>query len=370
MDILKMFFSDYTIRTVSLGAGLLSLISGVLGSFAVLRKQSLIGDAISHASLPGIALVFLIFRTKDSIFLALGAIAISWIAALLINAIVDNTKIKYDSALGIILSVFFGFGMVLLTLVQKLPDANQAGLDKYLFGQAASLLAKDIINMSILGSISLIILLIFWKEFKLLSFDSEYAKSLGYNIKFLDTLLTTLIIVAIVVGLQTVGVVLMSAMLIAPAAASRQWTEKISIMVILAGILGFISGVSGAILSSTVSKLPTGPTIILIMTFITIFSFLFGSKRGLVWKWLRFKVKKTNYRKEFLIDSMYEIIKNHDNKSHEHSIDILKPILQNNNELKVYLKELQNQNIINIKNYNWSFTQKGIQAMKRKEVKE
>jgi manganese/zinc/iron transport system permease protein len=247
-------FADYTLRQVAMGAAMLGIVNGVLGSFAVLRKQSLLGDGISHAALPGIALAFLLTGSKSSLALLLGAAAAGWIGTLLIMSIVKHTRVKYDSALGLVLSVFFGFGLVLLTYIQKLPVATQAGLDKFLFGQAATLLRKDVVTIGVLGGIVLVFLLVFWKEFKLISFDPDFAFSLGFPVRILDILLTTLLVIAIVIGLQTVGVVLMSAMVVAPAAAARQWTDRLGVMVTVSGIFGALAGVSGALVSSQAAE--------------------------------------------------------------------------------------------------------------------
>jgi len=168
MEFLGDLFGNYTLRTVGLGAAFLGIVNGVLGSFAVLRKQSLLGDAISHAALPGIALAFLLTGSKATIVLLLGAAAAGWVGTLLVTNIVKNTRVKYDSALGLVLSVFFGIGLVLLTYIQRMPVASQAGLDTFLFGQAATLLARDVATIGILGSAVLLIVLAVWKEFKLL----------------------------------------------------------------------------------------------------------------------------------------------------------------------------------------------------------
>jgi len=164
----------------------------MLGSFAVLRKQSLLGDAISHAALPGIAIAFLITGTKDSNILLLGALISGLIGTFWIRGIIKKTHLKSDTALGLILSLFFGFGMLLLTFIQKMPDASQSGLDKYLFGQAATLVESDVWLMAIVTSICLVIMLLFWKEFKLLLFDADYTKTLGFNTKAIDILLLVL----------------------------------------------------------------------------------------------------------------------------------------------------------------------------------
>ncbi|MDX1547008.1 MAG: metal ABC transporter permease, partial [Rhodothermales bacterium] len=278
------FFTDYTLRTVALGAAVLGAVSGGLGTFAVLRRQSLLGDAISHAALPGIALAFLLTGSKAPLVLMLGAALAGWAATLAVMAVTGLTRIKYDGALGLMLSVFFGFGLVVLTFIQKRPDANQAGLDTFLFGQAAALVTRDVATMAGLGGVALVAMALFWKSFKLLAFDAEFGASLGLPMRRLDLVLTTLLVIAIVIGLQTVGVVLMSAMLIAPAAAARQWTDRLGLMAVLAMGFGAASGVGGALASSTTANLPTGPTIVLCVTVFVVVSLLFAPHRGLVWR--------------------------------------------------------------------------------------
>ena len=204
-DFIQQLFTDYTSRTIGLGTIVLGIVSGVLGSYAVLRRQSLLGDAIAHAALPGIAITFLILGVKDSFFFLIGAIITGVIGTLWIMGITRFTKIKTDTALGIILTVFFGFGIVLLTLIQQMDNANQAGLEDYLFGQAATLMEEDVIIMASLGGLSLLVVGIFWKELKLLTFDPQYAKTLGFNTRFLDVLITSLIVIAIVLGYKRWG---------------------------------------------------------------------------------------------------------------------------------------------------------------------
>ena len=167
-------FFDYTLRTVALGSAMLGIVSGVLGAFAVLRKQSLLGDAVSHAALPGIALAFLVTGSKGSLGLMIGAFIAGWLATLFMMLVVSRTRIKQDAALGISLAVFFGFGLLLLTFIQRLPNASQAGLDKFLFGQAATLVGRDVIAMVVMGGIALLIVALLWKEFKLITFDPDF----------------------------------------------------------------------------------------------------------------------------------------------------------------------------------------------------
>ncbi len=328
----------------------------MLGSFAVLRKQSLLGDAISHAALPGIAIAFLIMGAKDTYILLIGALISGLIGTFWIRGITKKTHLKSDTALGLTLSLFFGFGMLLLTFIQKQPNANQAGLDKYLFGQAATLLEKDVWLMAIVAGICLIILLVFWKEFKILLFDADYAKTLGFNTRFIDILITTFIVITIVLGLQTVGVVLMSAMLLAPAAAARQWTNSLGIMVTLAAIFGAFSGVVGTGISASQSNLPTGPVIVLVAASLVLISFVFSPSRGLLFRQIRFMKNRNNIKMHKTLAFMYGIAKDHSNIAHPHSIKILNGF---QGFSKRSLQELVDLNYVQISGQQWSMTQKG-----------
>ena len=359
VEYIKLVFSDYTLRTITLGTAVLGGVTGMLGSFAVLRKQSLLGDAISHAALPGIAIAFLITGSKDSNVLLIGALISGLIGTLWIRGITTKTHLKSDTALGLILSVFFGFGMLLLTFIQKQPNANQAGLDKYLFGQAATLVESDVWLMSIVTGLCLIVLLLFWKEFKILLFDKDYAQTLGFNTKFIDLLIISFIVLAIVLGLQTVGVVLMSAMLLAPAAAARQWTNSLGLMVFLAAILGASAGVFGTAISSTQNNLSTGPVIVLVASVFVLFSFIFSPSRGLLFKQIRLIKNRNDLEFQKTLAFMYHIIEDHEDSSHPHAIRIL-------NNFQGYsrkgLRQLVSKNYVTLHGNMWSLTPAGVEA--------
>ena len=314
--------SDHTFRVVALGSATLGVVAGALGAFAVLRGQSLLGDAISHAALPGIVLAFVLTGTKAPLALLLGAALAGWLATLVVMAIVRSTRIKYDSALGLVLSVFFGVGLVLLTDVQKRPDATQAGLDRFLFGQAAGLLRSDVVTMALLGAPVLAALFVLWKEFKLLAFDPAFGASVGFPMRALDIVLTALLVVAIVVGLQTVGVVLMSAMVVAPAAAARQWTDRLGLMVCLSALLGAAAGVAGAVISSRVDRMPTGPTIVLCVTAIVLVSLFAAPNRGLAWRWFRDRRSRRRLRVQAVLGDLYALARQH-GAEHAHSAAVL-----------------------------------------------
>lgn len=289
---------DYTFQTVALGSALLGLISGVLGCFAVLRKQSLLGDGVSHAALPGVVMAFILLQSKNTEVLLLGALLSGLLATFIILGIVRYSRIKFDSALALVMSVFFGLGLVLLTYVQKIPNSNQAGLNRFIFGQASTLFQKDIIIMAICGAVLLFLVGLFWKEFKLFSFDSDFAQSLGFSPKYLNLLLSFMIVLAIIIGLQTVGVILMSAMLIAPAVAARQWTKRLWVMVLLSAIFGAISGVVGTALSSLYAKLPTGPAIVVCVSVFVLMSVLFAPGRGVIYRLYLLRKSRILYRME------------------------------------------------------------------------
>jgi manganese/zinc/iron transport system permease protein len=358
---------DYTLLIVGLGSTLLGLVSGVLGSFAVLRKQSLLGDAISHAALPGICLGFLVTMDKSPIFLILGAMVTGWIGALMVNVIVKNTVLKQDAALGVILSVFFGFGLVLLTLIQSIPAASQSGLDSFLFGSAATLLKSDVIVMSVLGFIVLTLTAIFWKEFKLISFDPEFASSLGLPTNKLDIFLNTLIVVAIVIGLQTVGVVLMSALIIAPAAAARQWTDNLARMVLLSGVFGALSGGIGALLSASIPRLPTGPTIVLTVSVCVFVSLLFAPNRGLLWGYIRHLKDRNNIRAKTMLANLRLFSERDTNPFHPHELSALTAI--GRGPAKKAMKELKEKGfVVNPEGNLWALTITGLEKAKEVEI--
>jgi manganese/zinc/iron transport system permease protein len=366
LELLRDLLFDYTLRTVAMGSGTLGIVSGALGTYAVLRRQSLLGDAISHAALPGIALAFLLTGSKAPLVLILGALAAGWVGTLLVMSIVNATRVKDDSALGLVLSVFFGLGLMLLTFIQKRPDATQAGLDKFLFGQAAALLERDVITMAALGMLALLTMTIFWKEFKLLSFDPDFGASLGFPIRALDVLLTTLLVIAIVLGLQTVGVVLMSAMVVAPAAAARQWTDRMGLMVGLSALFGALAGVGGAVISSTTARLPTGPTIVLCVSAIVLVSLFLAPNRGLVWRWVRHQRSRQRLQVEAILSDLYLLASQHDDLDHGHAMAVLRTMNRGRGGVARSLEELAKRGLVRQAGLDeWTLTPSGLAEAER-----
>jgi manganese/zinc/iron transport system permease protein len=295
----------FSLRVVLLGASLLGVVGGVLGCFALLRRQSLLGDALAHAALPGVCLAFLLTAAKAPLPLLLGAMGSGLAGAFVILAVVRWSRVKEDSAIGIVLSVFFGLGIVLLTRIQRLPGGNQSGLQSFLFGQAAALMWEDVRVMAVVAAVVLLAITLLYKELQLATFDRGFAASLGLPVRMLDVLITGLLVAVVVIGLQTVGVVLMVATLITPAAAARQWTDRLGVMMLLAAIFGGVSGAAGAVLSANVPHLPTGPTIVLVLAAVLAASLLVSPGRGVLWAALAERRVRERVRRENLLKDLY-----------------------------------------------------------------
>lgn len=327
LEVLPLIVTDYTIRNVVLGALVLGLISGTLSAFAVLRKQSLLGDTVSHAALPGVILAFIVTGQRAPLPLMIGAVIAGWIGTLFVLLVTSQTRIKQDSAQGVVLAVFFGVGMALLSWVLRQNNAEHAGLDKFLFGKAAATIAEDVLVMAAVGALTLLLVGLFWKEFKLISFDPGYAASLGLRVGGLNVLLTSLIVIAVVIGLQMVGVVLMSAMIVAPGVAARQWTDRLGVMVGLSALFGGLAGVAGALISSLQSQLPTGPVIVLVISAIVAISLLLAPNRGLIWEWARRQRSRQQLQTAAVLEALYHMALHHGDPLHAHSLRSLQAAL-------------------------------------------
>ncbi|MBL8964249.1 MAG: metal ABC transporter permease [Phycisphaeraceae bacterium] len=281
---------DSTTRTVVAGTALLGLASGVIGTFAVLRRRSLVGDAVAHASLPGVCVAFFVVGDRHFPSLLIGALVFGLLGAGCIAAIREWTRIKEDAAIGLVLGTFFGLGIVLSGVIQRMPGGNRAGLDGFLFGKAASMVSSDAwtIGGTAAGTVALVALL--FKEFRLLCFDREYAASSGIPVLWMDLLLLALVTTCTVAGLPAAGVVMVAALLIIPASAARFWTENLTVMTVIAGFFGVASAVVGTMVSATVigpagafsRGLPTGPCITLAATAFFLLSMVFAPRRGVV----------------------------------------------------------------------------------------
>ena len=302
---------DYTVQTVIMGAVLLGIVSGLLGCFAVLRQQSLLGDTLAHAALPGVCIGFLIAGSRHLGWIMAGALATAVIAAFFVQMVTRHSRIKTDAGLGIALSVSFAMGVVLLTYIQGQSNASQGGLDTFLFGQAAATQRTDLWFMGGVTLVALLVVMLFWKQFKLVTFDPLFAGSIGFPVQVLETALTAMIALAVVVGLQMVGVVLMTAMVIAPAVAARQWVHRLESMVLLAMLFGVFSGVTGVLISAVGRNLATGPVVVLAASAIVAVSLLMAPGRGILWSWLRHQSERRTIGQRQMLTTMYKLAAHH-----------------------------------------------------------
>ncbi len=346
MSLLYDMIFDYTLRNVALGTFLLGLGSGAVGSFMTLRGESLLGDAIAHATLPGVALAYMLTNTKDPLVLLIGAAIAGVLGIGAITAITRTTKIDNDGANGIILSIFFGFGLLLLTYIQKLPQSSQAGLDRFIFGQAATIIAKDVVIIAIVQVFVLVVVTLFFKEFKSSTFDPQSTTVMGFNQKIIDAIFATLLVAVIVVGLQTVGVILISALLITPAAAARQWTHSLKIMVITSSLFSAFSGMIGSLLSASRNNLPTGPMIVLVLTAFLIFSFLFGAKRGIVLRKIALIKRERSFDHNRIMLALDNLAQSHDDTSLAHSSKTIGLMVQQTHGMHRMLKQLAQKGLL------------------------
>ncbi len=272
--------TDPTVLTVALGALMLGLTAGALGTFAVLRRQSLLGDAMSHAALPGVVLGYLVAGGRSLPYMLAGALVTGLAAALLSVVLSRRRGVKPEAALGVSLGTGFALGVVLLSNVQKQPGAGSAGLEQFLFGQAAATLRSDLLTIAVLGAVSLAVVALLFRSLKLTTFDPHFAQAGGLSVRLYEAVFTGLLAVAVVVGLELVGVVLMSALVVAPAAAARQWASSLAGMVWLAGGIGAGSALIGALLSAAIPGMAAGPAVVLVASAVVALSLLVAPRRG------------------------------------------------------------------------------------------
>jgi manganese/zinc/iron transport system permease protein len=258
------------------GTILLSMLSSALGVFIVLRRWSLLVDALVHASLPGVACMFLYCSTKRVDYLLYAGSLSSFCGAMIVLLLWHRTTLKKDTALGIVLSVFFGTGLVLMSCIQKKPIAHQALLQSFLLGKASLMLWEDLVALAGIGVLVIIALCVLWHIFRMISFDINYARSRGCSVMLFDIVLLFLLILVTVAGVQIMGVVLMSMIVIAPAAAARQWTASLLCMMLLALCFGTGAGIGGVVLSTFFLSIPTGPAIVMLAGLIIFISLVCG----------------------------------------------------------------------------------------------
>jgi manganese/zinc/iron transport system permease protein len=273
----------YNTAVVLVGTSLLGASAGLMGSFAVLRRRSLTGDALAHAALPGLCLAFLIVGAKSLPAMLAGALITGLVGVAVIALLCNVVGVREDAAVGIVLSVFFGAGIVLSRLIQNRDsEGGKAGLDSYILGKTSGMLAQDVWIMAALSLAGLLVVGLLYKELQLVIFDPAFAKAQGLPAGGLDLLLMGMIAVTVVVGLPAVGVVLISALLILPGAAARFWVERLDAMLGLSALFGVGVGLAGTTLSAQFSGLPAGPILVLVGSGLFFFSMFFAPRRGVI----------------------------------------------------------------------------------------
>ncbi|HET7237942.1 MAG TPA: metal ABC transporter permease [Terrimicrobiaceae bacterium] len=301
-------FRDPSLRNALMGSVLLGVCCGLMGAFLVVRKLSLLGDALSHAVLPGVALGFLWNMSKDPVAIFVGATLVGLLGAGTVQLLRATTRHKEDAALGFVLASFFGVGICLFTMIQNLPGGNKSGLDKFMFGQAAALGRGDVILLGVVTTLVLCAVVVFYKEYTITSFDPGFARSLGMPVQFFHYSLMLLLAFAIVSSLQAVGVVLVSAMLVIPAAAAFLLTDRFSVMLVLSAIFGMVSGGAGAFFSFVGRNLPTGPFMVLAAAAVFAIGLFFGPRHGIVTRWWRQRSRSGRISRENTLKGIYHIL--------------------------------------------------------------
>ena len=351
------YFSSeyYTFWVVSIGAGIICFAAGIVGTFSYLRKRALIGDVVSHAVLPGVAISFMLTGVKNPLYFLIGATTSGILSIWLVDFIQSKSKLKPDTILALTLSVFFGIGIVLLTKIQHSGDAAQSGLDSFLFGKAASMTMRDVITFSIIALINTICIVVFLRAFSIISFDEEYAKSIGFNVKVIKSFLALLTVITVAIGIQSVGIVLMAALLITPASGARFLTNSVKKMLVYAGIFALFSGFSGVIISSSGKAMPTGPWIVVVLSIFTIIAIFFGKEKGVI---ARMRTRKSNNIKinnENTLKTIYKL-----SKEGNDSIPLDQLINnQSTTQFKPILKRLEKNQILIRVNESVILTEKG-----------
>lgn len=296
---------------VIIGAALLGISAGVVGAFAMLRKRALMGDALAHCALPGLAAAFIIavyleIESRSLVVLLSGAALSGVLGVLTVQLLSRYTRIHEDSAIGAVLSVFFGAGIVLLSIIQSMETGSAGGLSRFIYGQTAAMRTDDAYLLTVAALVITGACFALIKEFSLVCFDREFAVVQGWPISRIDLLMMTLVTVVTVIGLQSVGLILIVALLIIPAAAARFWTENLSRMVFISAFIGGISGYLGSAGSALFPRLPAGAVIVLATGAVFLLSFLFAPRRGLLVGALRLFQLRYRVQRDHLLRNLYE----------------------------------------------------------------
>jgi manganese/zinc/iron transport system permease protein len=317
-----LLLEDYNTRVVVLSVAALGIAAGLVGSFTLLRKRALIGDALAHASLPGIALAFMIATAmggdgKSLPLLLLGATLGGLAGVGFILAVQRFTRLKQDAVLGIVLSVFFGAGAALLSIIQQMRTGSAAGLETFIYGKTASIKQDDATLIMVVAVFSIVLCIVLFKELKLLCFDQDFTDSQGLSSVFLDIVLMALVVAVTMVGLKAVGLILVVALLVIPPAAARFWTESLKRLTVVSATFGLAGGVLGALASALLPRLPSGAMIVLVCALIFLVSMMLGSAHGVVPRELRRWRLNRSIERQHLLRGIFELIERNTDDSSE-----------------------------------------------------
>jgi manganese/zinc/iron transport system permease protein len=357
-------FSHPNIRVVTFGTVVLCMVAAVVGCFTYLRKRALVGDAVAHAVLPGVALGFLFGQEKNPVWLILGALIAGWVALLSIDFVVNKSKLKTDTAIALVLAVFFGFGIFLLSIIQRKGGGDQAGLDSFLFGKAAGMTPSEVQIFVMVAFLLLGCTIVFFRWFRLVAFNREFAISIGIPVRAVEFLMATMTVLAITTGIQSVGVVLMAALLITPAAAARPFTSRLSVMVILAAIFGGTGGLAGSFVSYIRPQMPTGPWIVVVISIFAVSALLFAPNRGVIANFRRQLRNQRKIREENLLKAFFQLEERQGLRSIAIAdLLLLRPF--SNTDLKVGLSGLMGNGWAHRNGAHYSLTQAGLEKGRR-----
>ncbi len=351
MLITDLYFLKYT-----LGAALICGLTAIVGVFAYLKKQSLVGDALSHAILPGVCVGFMVSGTKSPVVLLMGALIAGAIALWCIGAIERFTKIKMDAGIAIVMVVFFAFGAVLLSYIQQNGNGQQTGLEHFLFGQIASITLSDLKIYASFGAVLLLFLVLFYRANKWVLFDRNHASTLGLKIGFIDALLAMITVVGVAIGVQSVGIVLISALLLTPAAAARFWTHKLNKIFLFSLIFGICAGIFGVAISFAAPSMPTGPWIVIFLFVVMLITLIFAPS-GLLKRYLKNKKFSKKIRNENILKLLFQA--NERGVQSLRVLDILNLRHFDTNQLGLGLADLYRKNHLELVNESYRLSPSG-----------
>ncbi len=304
--------AGFNTNTVIIGTTLLGIAAGVIGVFALLRKRSLVTDALSHATLPGIGLAFLAasalgVQGRALPVLLAGAAVTGVLGVLAIQGLLRYTRLREDAAIGIVLSVFFGAGVVVLSYIQANAASGAAGLNKFIYGQTAAMSVRDATLMAAIAGAAILLAVLLLKELALVCFDEGFARVGGWPVGVVDLLMMGLVVLVTVAGLQAVGLILVVSMLIIPPVAARFWTERLWLLVVLAGVIGGASGYLGSVMSALLPRKPAGAVIVLTAGAVFVCSMILAPSRGVLASAVRLTRMRARIASDHLLEACYEL---------------------------------------------------------------